>query len=178
MPKHYQLQNGSVRILKYYIKAITGLENHVEKSNIYDFNYINLYNKSLFNNYFVKLTNNLERLRSACLSTSSTPSLPSFLIFLGLAFICWSMFFWTGTGILGNNVENHSSLVRKERSISPMVMTQPPPAFTSRSLKRTNKKQNTDSDCEKPSKICFKTNAKNWLPPFKVQIGWLSCFCW
>lgn len=52
------------------------------------------------------------------------------------------MFFWTGTGILGNKVENHSSFVRKERSISPMVITQPPPALTSRSSSSSRKDSN------------------------------------
>lgn len=79
----------------------------------------------------------LERRRSPCLPASAgSSSSGSFgTTFRGLAFICWSMFFCTGTGMRGNRVENHSSLVRKDRSISPMVIIQPPPAFTSSSYK-------------------------------------------
>lgn len=83
----------------------------------------------------------LERRRSPCLPASAdtaSSSCGSFWATLrGLAFICWSIIFCTGTGIRGNRVENHSSFVRKERSISPMVITQPPPAFTSSSYSHT-----------------------------------------
>lgn len=57
----------------------------------------------------------------------------------GRLFMCWSIAFCTGTGIRGNNVENHSSLVRKERSISPIDITHPPPAFTSNSWSQTQR---------------------------------------
>jgi hypothetical protein len=42
-----------------------------------------------------------------------------------------SMDFCTGTGIRGNSVEYHSSLVSHCRNMSPILMLCPPPAFTS-----------------------------------------------
>ena len=47
------------------------------------------------------------------------------------SFSFFSSFCWMGTGIRGNSDENHSNLVRNARSISPTVITWPPPAFTS-----------------------------------------------
>ena len=52
---------------------------------------------------------------------------------------CVSMDFCTGTGMRGKSVEYHSSLVRNWRTISPMVILCPPPAFTSISCKTCHK---------------------------------------
>jgi len=53
-----------------------------------------------------------------------------------ITFKCSSTCFWIGTGIRGNKVENHSSLLSTVLIIIPIVITHPPPAFTSISCER------------------------------------------